>query len=46
VNLACLDGHTPFLREVLVHDGQNHPNDIGKALDAGRLLFIREGDTP
>ena len=45
VNLACLDGHTPFLPEVLVHDGQNHPNDIGKALDAGRLLFIPEGGT-
>jgi hypothetical protein len=44
VNLACLDGHTPFLPEVLVHDGQNHPNDIGRARDAGRLLFLREGD--
>lgn len=39
VNLACLDGHTPFLPEVLVHDGQNHPTDIGNALDAGLLRF-------
>ena len=43
VNLACLDGHTPFLPEVLVHDGQNHPNDIGRAQDDGRLVFIPQG---
>ncbi len=30
VNMACLDGHTPFeLTEIIVHDGQNHPNDGG-----------------
>ncbi len=39
INLACLEGQTPFLPEVLVHDGQNHPTDIGKNLDAGVLRF-------
>lgn len=39
VNLACLEGHTPFLAQVLVYDGQNHPNDIGESRDAGILLF-------
>ncbi len=43
VNLACLDGQTPFLPEVLVHDGVNHPNDVGTERDAGRLLFFPEG---
>ena len=41
VNLACLEGQTPFLPEVLVHDGQNHPTDIGAELDAGMLRFER-----
>lgn len=39
VNLACLEGQTPFLPEVLVHDGQNHPTDIGENKDAGILRF-------
>lgn len=39
VNLACLEGHTPFLAQVLVYDGQNHPNDIGESRDAGILRF-------
>ena len=43
VNLACLDGCTPFLPEVPVRDGQQHPSDIGVARDAGRLLFVAEG---
>ena len=30
VNMACLRGHSPFqLDEIIVHDGQNHPNDGG-----------------
>jgi hypothetical protein len=45
VNLACLEGQTPFLAEVLVHDGQNHPNDTGKDLDAGILRFTPTKDT-
>lgn len=44
VNLACLDGQTPFLTEVIVHDGQNHPNDIGTDLDAGVLRFAPTKD--
>lgn len=39
VNLACLEGQTPFLAQVLVYDGQNHPNDIGESRDAGILRF-------
>ncbi|MEO1638145.1 MAG: GFA family protein [Pseudomonadota bacterium] len=39
VNLACLEGQTPFLPEVLVHDGQNHPSDVGAELDVGILRF-------
>ncbi len=27
VNLACLEGQTPFLPAVEVNDGQNHPSD-------------------
>ena len=47
VNLACLDGHTPFLPEVLVHDGQNHPNDIGMARGCGpAAVHPGSGDTP
>ncbi|WP_425038614.1 GFA family protein [Primorskyibacter sp. S187A] len=38
VNLACLDGQTPFLPEVLVHDGVHHPSD-GPSGDAGILRF-------
>ena len=30
VNLACLEGQSPFqLAEIIVHDGQVHPNDGG-----------------
>lgn len=32
VNLACLEGQSPFqLAEIIVHDGQQHPNDGGPA---------------
>ena len=44
VNLACLEGQTPFLAEVLVHDGQNHPTDIGTERDAGVLRFVPAED--
>ena len=44
VNLACLDGHTPFLPEVVVTDGVNHPTDTGAWRNVGRLLFVPEGD--
>lgn len=43
VNLACLEGHTPFLPEVIVNDGVNHPNDIGASRIAGRLRYTPEG---
>ena len=46
VNIACLDGHTPFLPEVIVNDGVNHPTDTGRSQVVGRLLFHPEGDTP
>ncbi len=39
VNIACLEGHSPFLPEIIVHDGVNHPNDVGSELDAGILRF-------
>lgn len=48
VNLACLNGHTPFLDSVAVLDGKNHPRDqqdsagedgIYKAIDIGFLNF-------
>lgn len=38
VNLACLEGQTPFLPEVIVHDGVHHPKD-GPSGDAGILRF-------
>jgi len=44
VNLACLEGQTPYLPDVPVGDGQNHSSDTGRARDVGRLLFIPEGD--
>ncbi len=39
VNLACLDGHTPLLAEVIVNDGVNHPSDTGGDGVAGVLRF-------
>ncbi len=45
VNIACLDGHTPFLPEVLVNDGQNHPTDIGQNSITGVLRFTPAEDT-
>ena len=45
VNLACLDGHTPFLPEVIVNDGINHPTDTGRSGVVGRLLFVPESET-
>ena len=39
VNMACLDGHTPFeLTEIIVHDGQNHPNDGGASDGVAGIL--------
>jgi len=46
VNLACLDGHTPFLPELPVSDGQRHSKDTGVERQAGRLIFIPEGEAP
>lgn len=41
VNLACLDGHSPFdLAEIPVMDGQTHPRDGGGGI-AGWLRFAR-----
>lgn len=39
VNLACLEGETPFLPQVEVRDGQNHPTDRTGARIAGVLRF-------
>ncbi len=43
VNLACLDGMSPFdLPEIIVHDGQQHPSDGGRPDGiAGILRFER-----
>ncbi|MEJ8561083.1 GFA family protein [Yoonia sp. GPGPB17] len=41
VNLACLEGQTPFLSEVIVNDGQNHPKDVGRDGIVGVLRFER-----
>lgn len=46
VNLACLDGQTPFLPEVLVSDGRNHPSDTGNARLAGTLRYTPAKDMP
>jgi len=51
INLACLEGETPFLPDVPVLDGNNHPRDLPdgagsdgkyKGLEIGRLIF--QGD--
>lgn len=51
INLSCLEGETPFLDEVPVLDGKNHPRDqrdgagkdgTYKGLEVGVLKF--EGD--
>lgn len=39
ISLACLEGETPFLREVIVNDGQNHPTDTGHSGVIGVLRF-------
>ena len=39
VNLACLEGHTPFLPEVIVNDGVQHPSDVGRSGIVGVLRF-------
>lgn len=39
VNLACLEGKTPFLPAVIVNDGINHPNDVGQSGIVGVLWF-------
>jgi len=53
INIACLEGHTPFLDEVPVLDGKNHPRDqkdgagvdgTYKGLDVGVLKFIGDKD--
>ncbi len=44
VNLACLEGHTPFLPEVIVNDGVNHPSDVGRSGIVGVLRFEARED--
>ena len=39
VNLACLEGHSPLLAEVIVNDGRNHPSDVGRSGITGILRF-------
>ena len=44
VNLACLEGHSPFdLEEIPVVDGINHPSDIGELRVLGNLKFVKNG---
>lgn len=39
VNLACLEGQSPFqLAEIIVHDGQQHPNDGGPSDGVAGIL--------
>lgn len=44
INLACLDGQTPFLPEVPVFDGQSHPTDSGGLRTAGILRYTPHED--
>ena len=45
VNVACLDGHSPFdFDAVTVNDGINHPSDGGGG-DAGVLRYERRRPT-
>lgn len=53
INLACLDGQTPFIDEVPVLDGKNHPRDqkdgagndgTYKGLGVGVLTFTGDKD--
>ncbi|WP_179380930.1 GFA family protein [Jannaschia marina] len=46
VNLACLEGQTPFLPTVDVMDGKNHPKDTGGPRSAGTLRFTPTEDAP
>ena len=46
VNLACLEGQTPFLPVVPVNDGQRHATDTGVERRAGVLRFTPEDETP
>ena len=39
INLACLEGFTPLLPEVIVNDGKNHPKDVGVNGIVGILHF-------
>ncbi|MEO0929457.1 MAG: GFA family protein [Pseudomonadota bacterium] len=39
VNLACLEGQTPYLPQIPVNDGQNHPSDGAGERLAGVLRF-------
>ncbi|MHA3980478.1 GFA family protein [Halovulum sp. GXIMD14794] len=39
VNLACLEGQTPFLPEIDVADGRHHPSDGGADSVAGVLRY-------
>lgn len=45
INLACLEGETPFLPQVEVRDGRNHPTDTSGARLAGVLRFQPSGET-
>lgn len=45
INLACLDGQSPLLPEVIVNDGQNHPTDVGVSGIVGVLRYQREAGT-
>ncbi len=46
VNLACLKGHSPYLAEIPVNDGQNHPSDGAKDRIAGVLRFFAKETQP
>lgn len=46
VNVACLEGHSPFdFTDVVVYDGINHPKDTtGVSSVAGYLRFTRASE--
>ena len=53
INLACLEGQTPFIDQVPVLDGKNHPRDqkggagtdgTYKGLEVGLLKFTGDKD--
>ena len=40
INLACLDGHTPFIESVPVLDGKKHPRDQKMVQEVMELIKV------